>query len=67
MQIDGIYRDKLIVCLNVADIKLLADLCNDLSEDMREWNPAHLETLGAALETAELAMQWIPEPKAVTP
>lgn len=64
MQFDGIYHDKVIVCLSIEDIRLLADLCNDLSEDVREFSPAHRETLGAALETADLAMRLLPADEA---
>ena len=59
MQFDGIYHDRVNIILKIEDVRLLADLCNDLSEDMREWSPIHRETLGAALETAELFMQLI--------
>jgi hypothetical protein len=59
VQIDGIYHDHVIVCLSPEDIRLLADLCNDLAEDAREFNSAHRETMGAALETAEMFMHYL--------
>jgi hypothetical protein len=64
MQFDGIYHDRVNVILKAEDLRLLADLCNDLPENAREFNPAHREALGAALETAELAMRLLPADEA---
>lgn len=61
MKIDSFDRGAVYAILTRADLRLLADLCNDLPvTDLREYSLAHRETLGGLLETVEIAMDHLP-------